>query len=531
MWFFSRRELIAKILPLTFFINNTEASTTTEENVPKEFINVQCYDSLRQIKPKFVGQRIYLKSYYPNSIHGGGTFVAIADNKEEDYGVTCKVNDDWAWVRIIDGPITPYMFGAFADGISNDSLYIQRAVDYYDGLYSTNDRAPRGEIYFPAGIYCIGDTITVRNGPISWRGDGIWNTIFVPLQNDSRYDNTFLFKFENEKWSSNQSRYLHEIMLCKFSVKGNYINRSAFYLGGCGWDCIIDAVHIWGVGQAAFVCYDLMDTTFRDVRINLCGMLVDASKAAENYTHPIMLLSRYDCCNAIRFDACHFEGNFTGVLYINGRANNISFVNMCKFEENGIGSKFGFSYPVIFIDSSLAESIRFNDMFVSHTSKIKNYFVKSNSKHLILNGGSYISPSDEYGFTGAKWFHIHRKDWNDNTRCIGAIINIDLIYVNYKDNEVPFKFENQVIVNINALRVAKPRNLAVISYSCQIYIKNITFLDAAELSNDTSLFEIGNKAGKVVLKVDSFEGNAKYLRWVNDSSPRKLNASEFSFPE
>lgn len=50
MWFFSRRELIAKILPLTFFINNTEASTTTEENVPKEFINVQCYDSLRQIK-------------------------------------------------------------------------------------------------------------------------------------------------------------------------------------------------------------------------------------------------------------------------------------------------------------------------------------------------------------------------------------------------------------------------------------------------------------------------------------------------
>ncbi|PVU54720.1 hypothetical protein, partial [Klebsiella pneumoniae] len=100
-----------------------------------------------------------------------------------------------------------------------------------------------------------------------------------------------------------------------------------------------------------------------------------------------------------------------------------------------------------------------------------------------------------------------------------------------KDNEVPFKFENQVIVNINALRVAKPRNLAVISYSCQIYIKNITFLDAAELSNDTSLFEIGNKAGKVVLKVDSFEGNAKYLRWVNDSSPRKLNASEFSFPE
>lgn len=96
MWFFSRRELIAKILPLTFFINNTEASTTTEENVPKEFINVQCYDSLRQIKPKFVGQRIYLKSYYPNSIHGGGIFVAIADNKEEDYGVTCKVNDDWA---------------------------------------------------------------------------------------------------------------------------------------------------------------------------------------------------------------------------------------------------------------------------------------------------------------------------------------------------------------------------------------------------------------------------------------------------
>ncbi|WP_373631330.1 glycosyl hydrolase family 28-related protein [Klebsiella variicola subsp. variicola] len=531
MWLFSRRDLIAKILPLSIFINNAEANTATNENASSESISVNSYDCLRHIIPKFSGQRVKLNSYYTNSIHGGGIFVSVYENKKEDYGVTCKVNDDWSWVRIIDGPITPYMFGAFADGVNNDSLFIQRAVDYYDALYSTRDRAPRGEIYFPAGIYCIGETITIRNGPISWRGDGIWNTIFVPIQNASQHDNTFLFKFENEKWDSNQTRYLHEIMLCKFSIKGNYVNRSAFYLGGCGWDCIIDAVHIWGVGQAAFVCYDLMDTSFRDVRINLCGMYFDANKREGNYSHPIMLLSRYDCCNAIRFDACHFEGNFTGVLYVNGRANNISFVNMCKFEENGIGSKFGCSFPVILIDSSLAESIRFNDVFVSHTSKIKNYFIKSNSKHLILNGGSYISPSDEYGFTGAKWFHIHRENWNDNTRCIGAIINIDLIYVNYKDNDVPFKFESQAIVNINALRVARPNKLAFISYSCQINIKNITFLDVSNHNSAISLFEVDNKAGKVVLNVDCSEGDSTNLRWVNDISQNKLSSLKFNFPE
>lgn len=152
-----------------------------------------------------------------------------------------------------------------------------------------------------------------------------------------------------------------------------------------------------------------MDTTFRDVRINLCGMLVDASKAAENYTHPIMLLSRYDCCNAIRFDACHFEGNFTGVLYINGRANNISFVNMCKFEENGIGSKFGFSYPVIFIDSSLAESIRFNDMFVSHTSKIKITLLKVIRNILFSMVVLILAPQMNMGLPGRSGFIFTAK--------------------------------------------------------------------------------------------------------------------------
>ena len=170
-------------------------------------------------------------------------------------------------------------------------------------------------------------------------------------------------------------------------------------------------------------------------------------------------------------------------------------------------------------------------MFVSHTSKIKNYFIKSNSKHLILNGGSYISPSDEYGFTGAKWFHIHRENWNDNTRCIGAIINIDLIYVNYKDNDVPFKFESQAIVNINALRVARPNKLAFISYSCQINIKNITFLDVSNHNSAISLFEVDNKAGKVVLNVDCSEGDSTNLRWVNDISQNKLSSLKFNFPE
>ena len=162
--------------------------------------------------------------------------VAIVDNKEEDYGVTCRVNDDWAWVRIIDGLITPYMFGAFADGISNDSLYPKRQLITMTVSTPPNDRMLQEERFTFRWVSIVLETQSLSEMGLCWRGDGIWNTIFVPLQNDSHYDNTLLFKFENEKWSSNQSRYLHEIMLCKFSVKGNYINRSAFYLGGDdGW--------------------------------------------------------------------------------------------------------------------------------------------------------------------------------------------------------------------------------------------------------------------------------------------------------
>ena len=520
------------IAPLSFLFYTAPSRAEKDSKAEAFTQNADCYENLQKIKPSYEGQQIYLESYYLNGFSGGGRFIAVKEKKTEDYGVTCVVNEHWCWLRIERTTLTPQMFGAISNGLSNDSPFIQRVVVYFDGLYSGVKRMPRGKIHFPAGTYCIGETICVRYGPLSWEGDGIWNTLFIPYTDKNKYDNSFLFKFENEHWISNASRALHEISFKNFSVNGMYHKRSAFYLGGCGWDGIIESVQIWGVGLSVFVCYDLMDTTFRDVRINLCGKYHNPDEPHGIYTHPIMLLSKFDCCNAIRFDSCHFEGNYTGVVFISGRANNIAFVNMCKFEGNGVGSIDGYSYSVIEINNSLADSIRFENIFVSHTAKIKQYFIRSNSRHLLLQGGTYMSPSDESGYTGLKWFYIHRSGWNKNTKCVGAIIDIDVLYVDGSDAVAPIFISNQSLITIKAVRLTRPHRFFQLDYSCKVNIYSLTVLDLESISDTGYLFDIGEHSLPISINVESISGNNKKIRWLNNKLVNKgANTITISTPK
>ncbi len=75
---------------------------------------------------KWDGRMVYVKSYHVGLAQGGGHF-AYNQNRasENDFGVIIK-----GWIRQNVTYVTPEMFGAKADGISNDSSALQKTFDF-----------------------------------------------------------------------------------------------------------------------------------------------------------------------------------------------------------------------------------------------------------------------------------------------------------------------------------------------------------------------------------------------------------------
>ena len=420
--------------------------------------------------------------------------------------------------------ITPEMFGSKSDGIYDDAVAIQLAVNYAESINSNiSTRAPRIGIQFSAKTYYLKETITVRKGTVTWKGAGMYQTLFVPHPdaNSDDYKYKYFFNFCNENWVSNTTRTLHEVNLSNFTFRGDSLptTRPVFYLGGVGWDCVIDTVQVYSAGLSAFVCDDLFDTQFYNLRINSCGSLHDPSNSNDIFTHAIMLRGKYDSCNAVRFIAPHFENNFTGVISITGTSNNISFTSMPKFENNSRGTSSGVAYSVISLNGSLIESIKFDNPFISHPVTINNWFLESNSRHLSIHGGSFMSPSDLSGKTAKKWIRIHRDNWVSATRCVGAIIDIDMMHVNgIGDNGVaPISIENDAIISIQSPRIVDPNRFFDILYNCKIDINYLTVLGTITSTYQTALFNITGADVKADININQQLGSVSNLIYINSS--------------
>lgn len=418
--------------------------------------------------------------------------------------------------------ITLEMFGAKGDGVYDDAIAFQAAVNFAEAINSSvSTRAPRVGIHFAAKKYYLKQPVKVTKGTVYWQGAGMYQTVFTPHPeaNSPELQYKYFFDFSSPDWVSNATRTLHEVHLRNFTFLGDTGTtlRPVFYLGGVGWDCVFDTVHIYSAALSAIVADDLFDTQFYNLRINSCGKLHDPSKAEDIFTHPIIFRGKYDNCNAIRFIAPHFENNFTGVISITGRSNNIIFTGMPKFEQNSRGAASGAKYPVISINGPLIDSIKLDNIFVSHPGNITEWFLESNSRHLSIRGGSYMSPSDLSGYTAKKWFRIHRDGWASATRCVGAVIDIDMMHVDGLGNTgvAPISIENDAVVNIKAPRVANPNRFIDILYDCQVTVDDLTVLGSITAANQTAMFNVTGRSVKADITVKQQQGDATGLIYVN----------------
>lgn len=443
-----------------------------------------------------------------------GVGDALLAVKQPYTGAVTRTQHDKNWdsINLLD-----FVYATdVVDGFVDYGLGLNRAIAAMASLGSTSvERKPRRRINLPAGLLCIKTKVELSFGPFALCGEGTFQTVFT-IHPSAESDDDYLFDFSSSGWSKTGRVRISELYLSNFTVLGeteNGIRKRIFKFYGVGWDFAIENVQVWAPTLSSFDMYDTMDGVFNQVRINSGGRFLTADS---EITHQINMRNQYDNCNAIRFMSCHFENNFSGVVDIRGTANNIYFGGMCKFENNSRNNLV----PVFQINGSASESIKIENVFVSHPAGIKVYWLNSNSRHLSIRGGSFMSPSEAGGYTGLRWFRIHRTNWSGATECVQLVADIDMMHVDgygYDGTEQlsPFDFEGEVIFRAKAIRLARPNTFMYINWKCKIDIENLTLLGAVTSDYQTSLFNVAASSVKADVNVDKYNASVVGTVYVN----------------
>jgi hypothetical protein len=131
----------------------------------------------------------YVIDYYPlaaSAHRGGGNFRWITPRSllglccgattADDGGrfITNSVNTNGVWERVFDGGMPNVkMWGAYGDGVHDDTIAIQRALD------GTRDWSGAGELLFPGGTYMITNTLIFNSTLTHVTGEGPLNTFVM----------------------------------------------------------------------------------------------------------------------------------------------------------------------------------------------------------------------------------------------------------------------------------------------------------------------------------------------------------------
>lgn len=130
----------------------------------------ECNDiaTLRTIEPDREGQRITLREHTAGTGYGGGQFRAKMSSAgyTDNNGTVVVTSGGAVWLRINADTVTPQMFGAIPDGVTDCSDAFQKAIE-------------TGPVFIPDGTYIV-QNITLDRDGASMRGGGDAAILKVP---------------------------------------------------------------------------------------------------------------------------------------------------------------------------------------------------------------------------------------------------------------------------------------------------------------------------------------------------------------
>ena len=153
-------------------INNSQEAINSEQEVfnSKQVeinLGVNSINDLLNINSPQDNDRVFVKSYHEGLNKGGGFFVYDSTRSlENDGGLVIK-----GWVRVGFDGVNAFMFGAIGDGVADDTIAIQKAIDTVNKLN------------IPTGTYLISAPIKILKSNVHITGDGA-SSILRQITND-----------------------------------------------------------------------------------------------------------------------------------------------------------------------------------------------------------------------------------------------------------------------------------------------------------------------------------------------------------
>lgn len=262
--------------------------------------------ALRLLSGRYNRDVIHLVGYYADAPGiGGGEFIWDADSTVvDDGGSVIGSLPTGRWFRSLHGHVTPEMFGARGDGVSDDTTAMQAAAAHID----TTRRA----LHLDSKTYLITGTVefveppTIKGAAYSPPVKGRFQGVPYPVKNTVILCNTGGAGAIKIQDTANYKRGLH---ITDIHVLG-VADKSATFgvlIKNCGWGGYVRGLVVERFGGIGLYLSQLQDTLFDQLEVLDCGI---------DNVNPALLISDYS--NLLAFVRPRLENNTYQMLIAGG---------------------------------------------------------------------------------------------------------------------------------------------------------------------------------------------------------------------
>jgi hypothetical protein len=235
-----------------------------------DFIQATTTSAMAALAAPTVGDVVQTAEFSTGS-GGGGTYdcVTVGTTPNVDLPntyniIVSTVDATKCFVLRVGGVANVRQFGATGDGVTNDVLEIQAAIDYIAA-------AGGGGVYMPESTYIVSASIEIKTG-VKLRGDG-WKSI-IKLNNGSVASLTSIQSNTVPAVIYTDDSNITDFSLSDFALDGNDANNNTSTFWGVGLaDCSqynisnIKITDVYGAGFGTFFGFDftINNCLFKDI--------------------------------------------------------------------------------------------------------------------------------------------------------------------------------------------------------------------------------------------------------------------------